>query len=141
MLQITPRCFSPKPTIVLHSGRSTIHALIIEDEILIAMLIEESLRQCGFNSFDFATSKEEAVRSAQGRCPDLITADVELNPGSGIDAVDEICSGPPIPVVFVTGSPWDVAERRPDHLLLLKPFQAGDLIAIAQQALGAAEKS
>jgi CheY-like chemotaxis protein len=140
VLQITPRCFTPKSTIVLRYGRGTIHALIIEDEFLIAMLIEESLRQCGFTSFAFAISKEDAVRSAQGRCPDLITADVELNPGSGIDAVDEICSGPPIPVVFVTGSPWQVAEYKPDHLLLMKPFQSGDLIAIAQQALRGAEK-
>ncbi|MFN7026821.1 MAG: response regulator [Pseudorhizobium sp.] len=125
---------------MLRSGRSTIHALIIEDEVLIALLIQECLRQCGFTSFDFAISKEDAVRFAQGRCPDLITADVELNPGSGIEAVDEICSGPTIPVVFVTGSPWEVAQRKPDHLLLLKPFEHRDLIAIAQQALKNIEK-
>lgn len=104
------------------------------------MQIEDSLRQCGFTSFDFAISKDDAIRSARGRCPDLITADVELQPGSGIDAVDEICSGPPIPVVFVTGSPQQVSERMPQHLLLLKPFHADKLIAIAQVALGRAEK-
>nr|WP_255453330.1 response regulator [Novosphingobium sp. Gsoil 351] len=121
------------------SRRSTIHALIIEDEALIAMLIEDSLRQCGFTSFDFAISTEDAIRLAQRRCPDLITADVELNPGSGIDAVDAICDGPPVPVVFVTGSPQKLVERMPDHLLLLKPFDPSDLIAIAHVALGRAE--
>ena len=111
------------------------HALIIEDESLIAMLIEDSLRDCGFTSFDVAKSKDEAVASAKRLCPNLITADVELNPGSGIDAVDEICSGPPIPVVFVTGSPSGVTARMPHHLMLLKPFESQDLIAIVKVAL------
>lgn len=117
------------------------HALIIEDQSLIAMLVEDSLRRCGFTSFDFAISKDDAVRSAQARCPDLITADVELNPGSGIDAVDQICVGPPIPVVFVTGSPREVSERMPQHLMLLKPFESDDLIAIVKIALARADNA
>ena len=60
------------------------HALIIEDESLIAMEIEEVLRGCGFSSFDFAVSAEEAVAAAARNCPDLITADVQLRPGCGI---------------------------------------------------------
>lgn len=115
------------------------HALIIEDEPLIAMLIEDGLRSCGFTSFDFAISHEEAVASAELRCPRLITADVELNPGSGIDAVEEICGGPTIPVIFVTGSPQQVSERMPQHLLLLKPFDTEKLIAIARDALASVE--
>lgn len=99
------------------------------------MLIEDSLLECGFTSFEFAACADDAVACARSRCPDLITADVELNPGSGIDAVDAICSGPPIPVVFVTGSPQKLVQRNPDHLLLLKPFRASDLIAIVRLAL------
>lgn len=105
------------------------------------MLIEQTLRECGFTSFDLAISKDDAVRSAEGRCPDLIAADVELKPGSGIDAVEQICSGPPIPVVFVTGSPHQVSERIPQHLMLLKPFDADDLIAIVHVALGRADNA
>ena len=117
------------------------HALIIEDESLIAILIEDSLRDCGFTSFDLATSCEAAIRFASRRCPNLITADVELKPGSGIDAVDAICSGPPIPVVFVTGSPGAVVQRKPHHLLLVKPFETGKLIAIVKLALAGADKA
>lgn len=111
------------------------HALIIEDESLIAMLIEDTLRECGFTSFDVAKSKDEAVAAAKRRCPSLITADVNLDPGSGIEAVDAICAGPPIPVVFVTGAPREVTARKPEHLLLLKPFESGQLIALVQSAL------
>ena len=69
------------------------HALIIEDEALIAMAIEDALLTCGFTSFEVAASAQDAMAAAARKCPDLITADVELRPGSGIDAVQSICCG------------------------------------------------
>jgi two-component system, response regulator PdtaR len=112
-----------------------VHALIIEDESLIALAIEEALRECGFTSFDFAVSLEEAVAAARRRCPELITADVELRPGSGIDAVHSICSEAPIPVLFITGSPMKVKARMPEHVLVEKPFRPHDLTVAIRQAL------
>jgi DNA-binding response OmpR family regulator len=100
------------------------HALIIEDESLIAMAIEDALRGCGFTSFDCAVSAEEAVAAAELRCPDLITADVELRPGCGITTVQSICSERPVPVLFITGSPREVRIRMPGHALVEKPFSA-----------------
>ena len=100
------------------------HALIIEDESLIAMAIEDALRDCGFTSFDVAVSAEEAVTAAARKCPDLITADVELRPGCGIGAVQSICTEQPITVVFITGSPGEVRIRMPGHSLVEKPFSA-----------------
>jgi DNA-binding response OmpR family regulator len=99
------------------------HALIIEDESLIAMAIEDALRGCGFASFDVAVSTEEAVAAAARKCPDLITADVELRPGCGIAAVQSICSEQQIPVLFITGSPGEVRLRMPGHTLIEKPFE------------------
>lgn len=106
------------------------HALIIEDEALIAMAVEDALRGCGFTSFDIAVSSDEAVALAARKCPDLITADVELRPGCGITAVQSICSELPIPVLFITGSPNDVRLRMPGHQLIEKPFSA-DRVMIA----------
>lgn len=111
------------------------HALIIEDELLIAATIEEILVECGFTSFDIAPSGAEAVAAAARRCPDLITADVELQPGSGIDAVNEICSGPEIPVVFITGSAGQVRERMPLYPLIVKPFSADTVMRAVKSAL------
>ena len=104
------------------------HALIIEDEALIAMAIEDALRGCGFTSFDLAVSAEEAVAAAARKCPDLITADVELRPGCGITAVQSICSEQPIPVLFITGSPGEVRIRMPGHSLVEKPFSAAHIV-------------
>lgn len=112
------------------------HALIIEDEPFIAMSIEEILRTCGFTSFDLAASVDEAISAANRLCPDLVTADVDLKPGSGIDAVNVICSGPPIPVIFITGSPTELRSRLPLHRMVKKPFTASEVVAAVQSALG-----
>jgi two-component sensor histidine kinase/AmiR/NasT family two-component response regulator len=117
------------------------HALIIEDEPLIAMSIEDILAECGFTSFDLVTSPEQAIVAARLRCPDLITADVQLNPGSGIDAMDQICDGPPIPVIFITGSPADVVKRMPHHPLIVKPFTKEVVSRAVRSALATSEKA
>ena len=111
------------------------HALIIEDESLIAMAIEDALRGCGFTSFDFAISTDEAVTAAARRCPDLITADVELRPGCGITAVQSICSEQSIPVLFVTGSPGQVRIKMPGHALVEKPFEESHIIEAIKVAM------
>lgn len=111
------------------------HALIIEDESLIVMAIEDALRGCGFTSFDVAISAEEAVAAAARKCPDLITADVELRPGCGITAVQSICSEQPIPVLFITGSPGEVRIRMPGHALVEKPFSADHIMDATKLAM------
>ena len=112
------------------------HALIIEDEAMIVMAIEDALRDCGFTSFDVAISLDEAVAAAKGKCPDLITADVELRPGCGIEAVQSICSKMPIPVLFITGSPAEVRMRMPQHALIEKPFSADHVMSAVKLTLG-----
>ena len=104
------------------------HALIIEDESLIAMAIEDALRDCGFTSFDFAVSAHGAVAAVSNRCPDLITSDVQLRPGCGITTVKWICSQKPIPVLFITGRPGEVVMRMPGHALVEKPFEADHIM-------------
>jgi len=111
------------------------HALIIEDDDLIAMAIEEALSDCGFTSFHFAVSLDGAVAAARERCPNLITADVELKPGSGIDAVQSICSDRPIPVIFITARPDAARLRMPQHPVLSKPFRMSQIEAAVREVM------
>ena len=104
------------------------HALIIEDEYMIAMTIEYVLRDCGFDSFDIAPSCAAAIELAAKRCPDLITADVQLKPGCGIQTVRTICKRPSTPVIFITGSAAEARARLPEHAVLNKPFSEQTLI-------------
>ena len=76
-----------------------------------------------------------AVVAAERRCPDLITADVELRPGCGIAAVQSICSERPIPVIFITGCPGEVRTRMPGHALVEKPFSADHIMEAAKLTL------
>lgn len=112
------------------------HALIIEDEPLIAMGVEDTLRDCGFTSFEFAASADEAVAAAARKCPDLITADVQLAPGCGITAVQEICSKRPVPVIFITGSCDEVRIRMPGEELIEKPFSVDHIRAAIGRTFG-----
>ena len=54
------------------------HALIIEDDIIIARLIADALSDLGFSTFDFAHTADLAIMLAGAKTPDLITADVLL---------------------------------------------------------------
>jgi len=116
------------------------HALIIEDDDLIAIAIEEVLRGCGFTSFDFAVSFDEAVAAARERCPSLITADVELKPGSGIDAVQTICSDSPIPAIFITARPDAARSRMPQHPVLSKPFRVSEVDSAVRRIMSRQEQ-
>ncbi len=110
------------------------HALIIEDEFLTAQLIEDRLRDLGFTSFAFAMDEEEAIATALERCPDLVTSDVQLLSGCGIDAVQRICDGKPVPVLYITGSATLVRERCPWAVIIQKPFGTADLCEGVRQA-------
>ena len=117
------------------SAEPDMHALIIEDDGLISMAIEDVLRGCGFTSFDIAVSFDEAVAAASKQCPDLITSDVQLQPGCGIDAVQTICSSTPIPVIFITGRAHSARSRMPQHPVLTKPFCTSDVQAAVRHAM------
>jgi CheY-like chemotaxis protein len=111
------------------------HALIIEDEPFVALDIEAALRDCGCTSFDVACSLDEAVEAAIQHCPDLITADVQLAPGSGVDAVAAICGRRPIPVIFITGTPAEAQKRFPSYPIIPKPFAAPQIIAAVRRMI------
>ena len=98
------------------------HALIIEQDSWIILMIEDVLSELGYTSFTIAASLEAAIAAASRRCPDLITSDVRLGSGSGVEAVRQICSERPIPVVFVTATPWEVRHAMAKAVVVPKPF-------------------
>lgn len=113
------------------------HALIIEDQFLIAALIEDMLRGLGYASFDLAETEAEAIGAATKRCPDLIIADYRLTDGNGVDAVRAICAEQAIPVVFVSEYQDEVRALAPDAILIGKPFNERMFRAAVVQASAA----
>jgi CheY-like chemotaxis protein len=82
------------------------HVLIIEDEMIIALEVEELLSDLGFTTFDVADSPDQAVAAAVARRPDLVTADYRIIGGTGLDAVARIVRAiGQVAVIYVTGNP------------------------------------
>ncbi len=101
------------------------HVLIIEDEPLIALLIETLVEDAGATSWDIAATQEAAVAAAMARPPDLITSDVQLLEGTGPEAVASIHAALGIrPVIYVTATPDACKPLSPSSIILRKPMQA-----------------
>jgi DNA-binding response OmpR family regulator len=116
------------------------HALIIEEDTWIAMMIEDALSAIGYISFDFAFSPETAIAAGHRRCPDLITSDIRLGAGRAIDAIRQICSAKAIATVFITATPWEVRAIDSSAIVVPKPFAPGALkqgVARANEVLAA----
>jgi DNA-binding response OmpR family regulator len=75
------------------------------------------------------------MQAAKVRRPDLMTADGQLRPGSGIDAVSMICTNADIPVVFVTATPIEVERRMPNYPLIVKPFTSEAVMAAVRSVM------
>lgn len=111
------------------------HAFIIEDEYLIGQSLQDMLQQLGFTTFSFARSEDAAVLGANAQTIDLITADVRLLPGDGVNAVEAICDRREIPVIYITGFAEELEDRLPDAIVVQKPVRENELAAAVDRAL------
>jgi CheY-like chemotaxis protein len=110
------------------------HVLIIEDEAMIAMLLQDVLEEAGATSFAFAATEDDAVWLALQRAPDVIASDVQLVEGTGLGAVQRIHANVgEIPVLFITGTPTDCLPRIPQGIVLTKPVSTLQIITAFQQ--------
>ena len=105
------------------------HAFIIEDDYLIAQALRDMLETMGFSRFSFARSEDAAVQGSAEQQIDLITADVRLLPGDGLNAVEAMCAKRQIPVIFITGYADELTERAPNAIVVQKPIDPDELRA------------
>lgn len=112
--------------------------MIIEDEPLIAMDIEEMVESLGHRVVGTARTHAEATALFKRTHPKMVLADIQLADGSsGIDAVNEILSTTPVPVIFITAFPERLltGERPEPAFLVTKPFNPDMVKALISQAL------
>lgn len=110
------------------------HALIIEDEMLIALEVESLLHDFGFITCDIADNPADAVRCALAHKPDLVTADVRILGGTGIEAMRAITAElGPIPHIYVTGNP-DMISGQTSAPIVDKPLTRRALAAACERA-------
>lgn len=104
-------------------------ALVIEDEVLVAMHIEDELERIGVASIGIAADREEAFQLAQAK-PDIAFVDLNLRDGrTGIDIAAHLVNLG-IAVFYATANPSDLGEGRQYALdVINKPVTQADLLA------------
>ncbi|WP_375381026.1 response regulator [uncultured Sphingomonas sp.] len=106
------------------------HVLIIEDEPLVAMLIEDVLLSSGATSATIATTQAEAITAADVQLPAFISSDVMLTEGTGPAAVDAIrLVHGDIPTLFITATPSACRPWIPPDQVVVKPFSTTHIAA------------
>ena len=115
-------------------------ALIVEDEIMIALDLEETMLALGFDSCGLAPSDRRARALAMSDQPDVVLMDVCLDGGrEGIETarwLREVCGAS---VVFVTansdeGTLTRIHERVPGAPVLSKPVYRQQLAKAVSEA-------
>lgn len=108
--------------------------MIVEDESLVAMLVEDMLLDLGHQIVSVVGRLDDAIAIARDADIDLAVVDLNLN-GQRTDAVAEILRQRGVPFVFATGYGAAGLHAEWRHApVLQKPFQPREL----EQAIAAA---
>ena len=104
-----------------------LRVLLVEDEIMIALLVEDMLGELGHTILGPVARLDRAIEMARSETFDFALLDVNLN-GQQVYPVAEALAARGIPLVFVTGY-GRTGVRAPylDRPTLQKPFRRHDL--------------
>ncbi len=119
-------------TVVIQSEMAKTKVLVIEDEIIIAMDLENRLQKLGYMVAGIAASGKEAIQAIESKRPELVLMDIVIRGDiDGIDTAGIIKEEFDIPVVFLTAhsDPATLKRARITQPFgyLLKPFDDREL--------------
>lgn len=114
--------------------------LVVEDEVIIADNICDTLEEFGYDVQDPAMSYSEAIRSIEAEEPHLAILDIRLaGRKSGIDLGNTINEKYDFPFIFLTSNSDKVtfseAKRVDPYAFLVKPYSKDELFAAIELAL------
>lgn len=106
--------------------------LIVEDEILVATDIEESLESLGYTVHGIADTGLKAIKSVENELPDLVLMDINLKGEmTGIEAAKTIIQKHDVPIIYLTANAdIDTVNKAKVALpygYIIKPFTDKDL--------------
>ncbi len=129
----------PNPSTLSQKSGGTapiaLRILIVEDNAIIAMLLEATLAGMGHEVCAIESTETGAVAAAAWHRPSLLIVDAGLSEGNGISAVDRILRDGFVPHIFVSGDNLKPEMLDPRAVRLSKPFDERDLFVAIQQAL------
>ncbi len=129
-----PEPFASSRGAALPSGK---RVLVVEDEVIVAMQLEDLLRELGCDVIGPACRLDEALAMAEGDGIDLALLDVNLN-GRSVCPVAQRLSDRGVPVVYATGYGQAGCADLPPGGVLQKPYLPSDLVRAMRGAFGVA---
>ena len=97
--------------------------LLVEDEALVAMMIQECLTECGHSVIGPISRAADALQAAKESDYDAAILDINLGDGMAYPVAD-IVAARGVPFVFVTGYEADtIDDRFSDVPILQKPIE------------------
>ncbi|HXX52547.1 MAG TPA: response regulator [Xanthobacteraceae bacterium] len=112
-----------KSPMVGSAGNSKPRVLLVEDEALVALMIQETLTELDYQVIGPLNTASEALAAARANHFDAAVLDINLGDGL-VYTVAEILSVRGVPFVFVTGYDADSVDPRfSDVPILQKPIE------------------
>lgn len=114
--------------------------LIVEDEVIVAMDVQQRLAMLNYQVVGQASTGERALALAKDQQPDLVLMDIRLRGEmDGVTAARQIRDQFHLPVVFLTAYAEEATLQRAKlaepYGYLLKPFEDRELRTIIEMAL------
>ena len=114
--------------------------LIVEDEVLIAEDIKDSLIELGYDVAEVCYNSEDALEYLYKHTPDFIILDINIRgTKDGIQVAEVIKEKYDIPFIFLSSlsdsETLDRAKRTQPKGYLVKPFKPKDLLTTIEMAI------
>lgn len=114
--------------------------LVVEDEVVVARDIQNTLKRLGYSVDTVVSSGVEAIRNVAETRPDLVLMDIVLEGDmDGIEAAERIGGFFDTPVIYLTAYADDKTLQRAKvtepYGYILKPFQERELHTTIEMAL------
>jgi FOG: CheY-like receiver len=114
--------------------------MIVEDEVIMAMAVEQKLTDLGYEVVGTVDKGEDAVKRAKELRPNLILMDIVLKGDmDGIDAAQQIHDDLDIPIIYLTAYSDDEVLKRAritePYGYMVKPFKTSEMKAHIEMAL------
>ena len=119
---------------------SKVKILVVEDEIIIADNICDTLNELGYETLEPAINYTEAIATIENEVPDIAILDIQLSgKKTGIDVAEKINKTCGFPFIFLTSNADSAtvfeAKKVEPSAFLVKPFTKDELFTSIEVAL------
>ena len=125
---------------LMNFEKNSIEVLIVEDEMVLAIGMEASLEDLGYEVSGIETTAQNAIKHSSENLPDIVLMDINLmGEESGIQAATQIWEENKIPIIFLTSYSDDQtvknAMQSEPYAYLVKPCRDKELDIAIKTAL------